>query len=200
MELCGRNGETPMQTHPNDLKIALPPDAGRAGFKHLGLVGIILAVLGVLAILLPSVATFGAELLVAWMLTLWGAVGLWFSWAIRPAPEWRYGAAAFGLLFVLGVALVLFPLAGIAALTVLMMLSFLMEGVLSILFGLRSSAHVSNWGWLVFSGLCSFVAGIVILFGWPWTASWTLGLMLGLNFLSTGLSLVMLSKSAWAEN
>ncbi len=176
------------------------PDIDRAGFKHMRLVGVILAVLGMLAILLPYVATFGVELLVAWMLTFWGGVGLWFSWAIRPAPEWRYGAVAFGLLFVLGVALVLFPLAGIDALTVLMMLSFLMEGILSILFGLRSSAHVSNWGWLVFSGLCSLAAGVVILFGWPWTASWTLGLMMGLNFLSTGLSLVMLENPARAVN
>jgi uncharacterized membrane protein HdeD (DUF308 family) len=184
-----------MQTYLTHLKRSARPDDDRADFKHLRSVGIILAVIGVFAILLPSVATFGAELLVAWMLTVWGAVGLWFSWAIRPASEWRYGFAAFGLLFVVGVALVLFPLAGIAALTVLMMLSFLMEGILSILFGLRSSAHVSNWGWLVFSGLCSFAAGVVILFGWPWTASWTLGLMLGLNFLSTGLSLVMLAKA-----
>lgn len=184
-----------MQTYLRHLKSTGDPDVDRWAFKHLRLVGVILAALGVIAILLPSVATFGAELLVAWMLTLWGAVGLWFSWAIRPAPEWRYGIAAFGLLFVIGVALVLFPLAGIAALTVLMMLSFLMEGILSILFGLRSSAHVSTWGWLVFSGLCSFAAGVVILFGWPWTASWTLGLMLGLNFLSTGLSIVMLANS-----
>lgn len=189
-----------MQTQSNEMNSTIPPDTGRAIFKNLRLVGIILAVLGVLAILLPTVATFGAEILVAWMLTLWGAVGLWFSWAIRSAPEWRYGAIAFGLLFVLGVVLVLFPLAGIEALTVLMMLSFLLEGVLSILFGLRSSAHVSNWGWLVFSGLCSFAAGIVILFGWPWTASWTLGLMLGLNFFSTGLSLVMLSNAAGKVN
>lgn len=185
-----------MQRYLSNLKTSMRPDTDRTSFKHLRLVGIILAVLGVLAILLPSVATFGAELLVAWMLTLWGGVGLWFSWAIRPAPESRYGFVAFGLLFAVGVALVLFPLAGIAALTVLMMLSFLMEGILSILFGLRTSAHVSNWGWLVFSGLCSFAAGMVILFGWPWTASWTLGLMMGLNFLSTGLSIIMLSRPA----
>lgn len=185
-----------MQTYLTHLKMSVSPDIERVGFKHLRLVGVILALIGLIAILLPSVATFGTELLVAWMLTLWGAVGLWFSWAIRPAPEWRYGFAAFGLLFVVGVAFVLFPLAGIAVLTVLMMLSFLMEGILSILFGLRASAHLSNWGWLLFSGLCSFAAGVVILFGWPWTASWTLGLMMGLNFLSTGLSIVMLARSA----
>lgn len=166
------------------------------GAGNLRLVGITLAVIGSLAILLPHVATIGVELLVAWMLTIWGAVGLWFSWAIRPTPEWRYGFVTFGLLFLVGAAFVLFTRAGIAVLTVLMMLSFLMEGILSILFGLRSSDQVANWGWLVFSGLCSFVAGVVILFGWPWTAGWTLGLMMGLNFLSTGLSLVMLASPA----
>ena len=181
-----------MQTYLTNLKSPMRAGSKRASFKHLKLVGAILVVIGLLAILLPQFATVAAEVLVAWMLTMWGAVGLWFSLAIRPTPEWRYGFAAFGILFLVGVAFVLFPLAGIAALTVLMMLSFLMEGILSILFGLRSSAYVPNWGWLVFSGLCSFVAGVVILFGWPWTASWTLGLMMGLNFFSTGLSLVML--------
>ena len=186
-----------MDIHLSDLNTR-QSGTGRAGFRHLRLVGGLLAGLGGLAILLPTVATFGAEFLVAAMLTLWGAVGLWFSWAIRPAPESRYGFVAFGLLFLVGLVLVLFPLAGIASLTVLMMVAFLMEGILSILFGLRSSAHVSNWGWLVFSGLCSFAAGVVILFGWPWTASWTLGLMMGLNFFSTGLSLIMLGRSGQA--
>ena len=180
-----------MQTYLTDLKTAVHPDGGEV--RRLRTVGLILAGLGAVAILLPGAATLGAEMLVASMLTIWGAVGLWFAAAIRPAPEWRTGAAAFGLLFLLGLALVLFPVAGIEALTVLMLLGFLMEGILSILFALRASDRVANWGWLVFSGLCSFAAGIVVLFGWPWTASWTLGLMMGLNFLSTGLSLVMLA-------
>ncbi|MGZ9810728.1 HdeD family acid-resistance protein [Pseudoroseicyclus sp. H15] len=183
-----------MQRYLTNLKASARPEAALYDVRNLRLAGIVMAAIGALAILLPHIATFGAEILVAWMLTIWGAVGLWLSWAIRPTPEWRYGFAACGLVFVAGLALVLFPLAGIAALTVLMMLSFLIEGILSILFGLRSSAHVSNWGWLVFSGLCSFAAGGVILFGWPWTASWTLGLIMGLNFLSTGLSLLMLAR------
>ena len=185
-----------MQTYLTNLKASGQPGAAQHAIRNLRRVGIILAVIGALAILLPHIATFGAEGLVAWLLTIWGAVGLWFSWAIRPAPEWRYGLAAFGLLFLVGAVFVLAPGVGVAVLTVLMMLSFLMEGILSILFGLRSSDQVPNWGWLVFSGMCSFAAGIVILFGWPWTASWTLGLMMGLNFLSTGLSLVMLARPA----
>ncbi|EEB85652.1 HdeD family acid-resistance protein [Roseobacter sp. GAI101] len=185
-----------MQTYLSNLKASVRPDMARKDSTKLRQVGIILLVIGVVAIVLPHLATLAAELLTASMLALWGAIGLWFSWAIRPAPEARIGFAAFGLMFAIGLALILFPYAGIAALTVIIILAFLIEGLLSILFALRSSAYVGNWGWLVFSGLCSFAAGLVILFGWPWTASWTLGLMLGLNFFSTGLSLVMLANPA----
>ena len=189
-----------MQKYISNLKASARTKVTPYEVRNLRWVGIILAVVGALAILLPQIASLGAELLVAWIMTFWGALGLWFSWSIRPTSEWRFGLVAFGLLFLMGVAFVLFPVAGIATLTVLMMLSLLLEGILSILFGLRSSAHVSNWGWLVFNGLCSFAAGIVILFGWPGTASWTLGLIMGLNFFSTGLSLVMLASSSKGVN
>lgn len=164
--------------------------------KRLTAIGIVFALVGVLAILLPAWATLASELLIAWMLTLWGAVGIWFAWEMRPAREWRFAAAAFGLTCVLGLAFLLFPGVGIAALTMVTMVVFLMEGIVSILLGLRMSARLGNWGWLIFSGACSLIVGLIILFGWPETATWTLGLLLGVNFLSTGLSLVMLAKSA----
>ena len=188
-----------MQTYLANLKSRVHPHRDRPGTRPLLPVGAALIAIGTLACLLPQLATLGAEILVASILVVWGALGLWFSWEIRPTPEWRYGAAAFGVLFAVGIAFVLFPSVGIATLTLVMMLSFLTEGILSILFGLRSSAQVANWGWLVFSGLCSFAAGVVILFGWPWAEAWALGLVMGVNFLSTGLSLVMLARPARSE-
>ena len=152
-----------------------------------------LLVLGALAIALPHVATLAAEMLTAWILMVWGGIGLWISWHIRAMPEGRLAVAAFGLILGSGILLSLFPVVGIAALTVLMMLSFLIEGLFSIGVALRSSSGVSTWGWLVFSGLCSLAGGLAILFLWPRTESWTLGLLVGLNVMSTGLALVMLS-------
>ena len=51
----------------------------------------------------------------------------------------------------------------------------------------------SGWGWLVVNGLCSLAVGVIVLIGWPGTAAWSLGLLMGLNFLTTGISLLMLS-------
>lgn len=168
--------------------------------SRLTIVGAVFAAIGVIAVLLPTVATFAAELLVAWMFILWGGAGLWFAWEMRSAPEWRYGAVVFGLMLIAGLIFAVFPVAGIETLTVLMMISFLMEGVVSVLLGLRSSSHMANWGWLIFSGACSLIVGIVILIGWPSTATWTLGLLMGINFLSTGLSLIMLGRSIKPAN
>lgn len=160
------------------------------------IIGIAFVIIGALAVLLPARATLAGELLIAWMLLLWGAAGLWFAWEMRPAHEWRYGAAAFGITFLLGLVFLLFPGAGIEALTIVMMVVFLMEGIVSVLLGLRLSGHMRNWGWMIFSGFCSLIVGVIILIGWPQTAVWTLGLLLGVNFLSTGLALIMLGQAA----
>lgn len=164
--------------------------------RRLTIIGIVFAVLGGLAILLPALATLAAELLIAWLLILWGGAGLWFAWEMRPEPEWRYGAGAFGIALLLGLVFLLFPRIGIETMTVLMMIVFLMEGVVSILLGLRLSGRLRNWGWMAVSGVCSLIVGLIILIGWPGTAAWTLGLLLGVNFMTTGISLVMLGKAA----
>ncbi|WP_415184513.1 HdeD family acid-resistance protein [Phaeovulum sp.] len=163
--------------------------------KRLTHIGIVFAAIGLLAILLPGWATLAGEILIAWMLLLWGVVGLWFAWEMRPAKEWFYGAILFGLTLLLGLVFLLFPGVGIATLTIVMIIVFLMEGIVSILLGLRISGHLRSWGWMVFSGICSLIVGAIILFGWPETAVWTLGLLLGVNFLSSGLSLIMLGKN-----
>ena len=166
--------------------------------NRLMIVGIVFAVIGLFAILLPLWATVAGELLIAWVLVLWGAAGLWFAWEMRPAREWRYAGVAFGITLLLGLLFLLFPGVGIKTLTIVMMLVFLMEGIVSILLSLRLSGHRRNWGWMTFSGLCSLIVGMIILMGWPETAVWTLGLLLGVNFLSTGVSLMMWAKS-WKD-
>ena len=101
--------------------------------RRLMILGLVFAAIGALAILLPAWATLAGEMLVAWMLTLWGAVGLWFAWEMRPAKEWRYAGVAFAITLLLGLMFLLFPGVGIETLTIVMMVVFLMEGVVSIL-------------------------------------------------------------------
>ncbi|MEE4015554.1 DUF308 domain-containing protein [Roseibium sp. FZY0029] len=166
--------------------------------RRLTIIGVVFVVVGLLVMLLPSIATLAAERLVASMLILWGGAGLWCMVEMRSAPEWRYGAGAFAFMLIVGLIFVIFPVAGIGTLSILMIIAFLIEGIVFILLGLRSSSYLANWRWLVSSGACSLIVGLIVVLGWPNSAPSMLGLLLGANFLSNGLSLVMLSRSGRA--
>jgi uncharacterized membrane protein HdeD (DUF308 family) len=164
------------------------------------IIGAVFVAIGLLVMLLPSIATLAAERLVAAMFLLWGGAGLWFMLEMRSAPEWRYGAVAFAFLLLVGLIFVAFPVVGIETLTILMIIAFLIEGIVCILLGLRSSSYLANWSWLVFSGACSLIVGLIVVIGWPDTATVTLGLLMGLNFLSNGLSLILLGRATQTAN
>lgn len=163
------------------------------GLKYTGLV---FGVLGLAAILAPSVATIVVEQLVAWLLVFWGIAGLVFAGSFRRVPEWRFVAVFFALVLAAGLAFVVFPGRGAAFLTGVMVVVFLLDGAMSILLGLRLSGQVRSWAWLIASGACAFALGLIILVQWPTASPWILGFLTGLNFLSTGISMFLLSRAA----
>ncbi len=158
-------------------------------------VGLVFAALGVAAILAPAVATIFVEQLVAWLLVFWGVAGLVLARSFRSVSEWRIVALFFAAVLIAGLFFVVFPGRGAAFLTAVMVIVFLLEGVLSILLGLRLSGQVPSWRWMIASGACAFLLGIIILVQWPTASTWVLGFLAGLNFLSTGLSMFLISRA-----
>jgi uncharacterized membrane protein HdeD (DUF308 family) len=181
------------------MQIDNPPSISRdlvdigSSFRN---VGIVFAVLGLAAILAPAVATFVVEQLVAWLLVFWGIAGLIFARSFRGVSEWRIVALFFAAVLFVGIAFVLFPGRGAAFITGIMVVVFLLDGALSILLGLRLSGQVPSWRWIIVSGACAFVLGIVILVQWPAASTWVLGFLTGLNFLSTGVSMFLISRAS----
>lgn len=181
-----------MQSHSTPVTARETISLGK-GFRNAGLV---FAALGVAAILAPAVATVVVEQLVAWLLVFWGVAGLIFARSFRRFSEWRIVALFFAAVLIAGLAFVFFPGRGAAFLTAVMVIVFLLDGALSILLGLRLSGQVSSWRWVIASGVCAFMLGIIILMQWPATSTWVLGFLTGLNFLSTGISMFLISRTA----
>jgi uncharacterized membrane protein HdeD (DUF308 family) len=48
-----------------------------------------------------------------------------------------------------------------------------------------------SWGWLLASGIADIVLAGLIIYFWPQSASWTLGLIVGVNLITTGLAILM---------
>ena len=175
--------------------MTIPPASGP--LRPLGkmtAIGLLFVILGLLATALPAWATLAVEQVVAGLLLVWGAAGLGFGLSLRPNPEWRMTTALFVLVLALGAIFLVFPQDGVQTMTMLLIAVYLLQAAASISVGLGMRGKVRAWGLLLLSGLASLGLGILILTGWPGTAAWTLGLVTGLNFLTTGIALILLGR------
>ncbi len=155
--------------------------------------GIVLIVLGVAALLFPVFATIAVEQLVAWLLVLAGATGIAMWWRFRDLH--RTGWISLGLAVlcvILGVLLLFDPIAGARTLTIILGLAFLAEAALTLLFAMAVRTRLKGGVWMMLSGLTSLVMAVLIFSGWPGTAVWVIGLLFGINLLTSGLALMFL--------
>ena len=92
----------------------------------------------------------------------------------------------------IGVLLVLKPVQGAVSLTVVLTAFFIAEGVFQTAVAF-ASRHVmaGTWGWMLMSGLADLVLAAIIIAGWPGTAIWALGLLVGINLLTSGCAVVV---------
>ena len=156
--------------------------------------GILLTVLGMLAILLPAVASLAATLIFGWILLLSGGVGLVTTMRARHAPGfgWSLLSALIGL--VAGVLLLARPVLGTLSLTAVLIAFLMAEGVVSIFYATEHRKSFSaGWGWMLASGLLDLVLAVILLAGLPGTAVWALGVLLGVNMIVGGAALISMA-------
>ena len=159
--------------------------------------GIILFILGILAIVVPPIATIAVEVLIGWLLLLSGIVGLISTLRMRGAPGfgWSLLSAVIGI--AAGVVLLAWPLSGALSLTLILTVFLVLEGVVSILYALDHKRELSGrWGMMLFSGVVDlFLAGIIFA-GLPGTAAWAIGLLVGINLVFGGSALISMALHA----
>ncbi|WP_437276794.1 HdeD family acid-resistance protein [Sorangium sp. KYC3313] len=162
--------------------------------SFLGL-GIALLVLGVLAILMPVVASLVSAVVIGSVLVVSGL--LLGVHAVRNPrwanSSWSLVSALFQI--VAGVLIVAFPVTGTMTLTLILAAFFFADGFLRII---RAIQHrgMPAWGWLLFDGLLSLALGVLIWWRWPSTAAWALGLLVGVNLIISGSSMLLIGVSA----
>jgi uncharacterized membrane protein HdeD (DUF308 family) len=90
-----------------------------------------------------------------------------------------------GLLYIgIGIALISQPITSAAILTFPFGLVLMVSGLVRIYLGLGFWA---DNGWLLLvSGILGFLAGLIILIGWPTTGLWVIASLLGIDLISHG--------------
>jgi len=159
--------------------------------------GIVLVVLGLLAIIIPPIATIAVTIFLGWLFLISGVVGLVTTFWARHAPGFWWSLPSAVLAIAAGIVLLAWPISGAVSLTLLLIVFFTIEGVLSIMYALEHKKELSGrWGWMLTSGIIDLVLAAIILAGLPGTAAWALGLLVGINMLFGGTAMIAMAMHA----
>lgn len=159
--------------------------------------GVILVILGALAIVVPPLATLGVTIFLGWLFLISGVVGLVMTFMTRGAPGFWWSLVSGILGVIAGLVLLVYPLTGALSLTLVVTAFFIVEGVASIMYALEHRKLLSGrWGWMLASGIVDLILAAIILAGFPGTALWAIGLLVGINMLFGGASLIGLGLAA----
>jgi len=96
-----------------------------------------------------------------------------------------------GITALAGVVVLGRPLLGLATITMVLVIYFLVDGVMAIVLGFRAKP-IKGWGWMVFSGIAAVVFGVLIWRDWPLSGQWAVGILVGARLLISGWTMIVL--------
>ncbi len=158
--------------------------------------GIVMMILGLLAIAVPEVATLAITIFIGWLFFVGGIFRTISVLQHRAMPGFVWSLLTAVLAIVLGLILILRPISGVLTLTIALAAFFIIEGISAILLAVEHRRHLPSWGWVLFSGLVDLLLAYLIWDGWPSSAGWAIGLLVGINMVFVGLSLIMTALAA----
>jgi uncharacterized membrane protein HdeD (DUF308 family) len=159
--------------------------------------GIILVLLGILAIVVPVIATLAFTLLIGWLFLISGGVGLVTTFWMRHAPGFWWSLLSAIVAIAAGILLILWPITGTVSLTLVLIAFFIVEGIATIMFAVEHKKDLSGrWGWMLTSGIVDLILAGIIFAGLPGTAAWALGLLVGINMLFGGTAMIAMALAA----
>jgi len=161
--------------------------------------GIVLTLLGVVAIVLPPLASLFVAIFFGWLLFIGGVFGLVTTLIGRHAPGFWWSLLSSIVAIIAGVLLFGWPGGGVLSLTVVLTAFLFADGVLTILLSLeyRRALH-GRWTWLLLNGIIDLLLAAIIFVGLPGSAAWAIGIIVGVDMLFGGASLIAMSLAARA--
>ncbi|MGD0192796.1 MAG: HdeD family acid-resistance protein [Rhizomicrobium sp.] len=156
--------------------------------------GAVLMVLGASAIVLPQFASLAVEIVLGWLFLIGGGIGLVSTVVARSTPGywWALASALAGIFA--GVLMIRSPVGGVISLTFILTAFLVVDGLIMIMFGIEHRRQLSRrWEWLVVNGVLDLVLAAIVVVALPGSITWVLGLIVGIDLLFGGSSLIALA-------
>ena len=159
--------------------------------------GVLLIVLGLIALAIPPLASLAITILLGWLFLVSGIIGIATSFMARHAPGfwWSLLSAIIGI--IAGLVLLAWPLSGTVSLTLVLILFFMIEGIATIMYAIEHRRGLSGrWGWMLMSGIIDLILAAIVFAGLPATALWAPGVLVGINMVFGGVALAAMGFHA----
>ena len=171
--------------------------------------GAALVLLGLIAVAIPSITSSAATLFIGWLFIVSGIIGLATTFLARHLPGFWWSLVSALISVLVGTVLVAhksndlygglmgWPLEAAGPMRMVLVLFFLIEGGASIMFAFEHRRQFSGrWAWMLASGVLDIGLATVIIFDLPGTSAWTMGLLIGINMIVGGASLIAMGLHA----
>ena len=171
--------------------------AVREHWKAFLVEGILLALLGLAAMIIPPLASLAVTIFLGWMFLVSGVAGLALTFWARQMPGFWWSLISAVLAIGAGIILLARPVQGTLTLTIVVGAYFLAEGVATIMYALEHRRELSErWSWMLVAGLMDILIAFLIISGLPGSALWAIGLLVGINLLIGGSALIGMALAA----
>lgn len=165
--------------------------------KHWGWflgVGVLLIVLGTLAIGGATLVTLASMLFFGSLLLIGGIIQGVNAIKTRRGDGFLINILSALLYIVIGIMLLMNPTIGAITLTLLLAAFYTISGLFKII--AATSNRFAHWGWMLFSGIISLILGLMIWAEWPISGLWVIGLFIGIDLIILGWIWVTLALAA----
>ena len=169
------------------------PTRAQAGVA--ALVGVLLMVLGLMAIASPLVTGVSVAYLVGTLMLIAGLGQCIFAFGARSFGSGLLKFLLGGLSVACGVVMIGHPLLGLGFLTLLLATYFVVEGIFEAVLAFQVRP-VRGWGWTLLSGVVSVALGLLIWNQFPLSGVWAVGILVGIKLALLGVSMLVLSIAA----
>ncbi|MFZ4776859.1 MAG: HdeD family acid-resistance protein [Terrimicrobiaceae bacterium] len=160
--------------------------------------GILSLLVGVFAISAPGLFSFVLTQLIGALCLVTGVISLVQALFGKNRHHFFLSLVSAIIRIAAGSALFVYTTSGMAALTLILAIVFLSEGIVCIATSLKIRTNPA-WVWLLLNGIVALILGGMIYARWPVDAAWIVGLLYGIQSIFSGSAMLMLGFSAKPE-
>jgi len=160
--------------------------------------GVLMIIAGISAISLPLSTGLAVTFWLGWIFNFVGTTELIYAWQTRDEDRFSFILKlAIALLYLAGgIFLLVNPLKGVMTLTLVLATFLMFEGIFELVLAFKLRSLSPNWGWVLANSIVTLILAGMILAKWPSSSAWVIGLLFGINIISSGISRIMLSLAA----